>query len=85
MDVVAVIMNRPERIEITGVIALQTRLRLGMSRRQLASSFRVSPNTLAAWERGLSPIPWVHRQAYCKMIALTPHLLARRANPNWDL
>jgi predicted transcriptional regulator len=61
------------------------RKRLGISIKELARAQNVDPELIAGWEKGT----WLifHKQStlYHKMLELTPHLLARRAKPDWTL
>ena len=71
---------------VSAATARSIRIQLGMTPGQMAACLNTIPDIVYSWERNHNQIFDHHARAfYHKLIELTPHLLARRAKPDWTL
>ena len=56
-----------------------------MPQRQLAKLLGVPQHRIAVWERDEKAVDELRAVVLRRMIDTADHLLARRANPNWNL
>jgi DNA-binding transcriptional regulator YiaG len=78
----------PEPTTVSPTRLLAARQQLQMTRADLAYACRVSVSTVYEWETSAEPIhipPFSTLRVLHQIIALAPHLAARRSNPDWTL
>jgi hypothetical protein len=70
---------------ISAATARAVRIQLGMTPDQMAACLNTIPDEVYKLERSHFIFTHETRDFYHKLIELTPHLLARRAKPDWTL
>ena len=77
-------MNRSDTT-VSGWEIRSFRDKFAMPQHQLAKLLGVDQPTISYWERGEEAVDERRAVVLRRMIDTADHLLARRANPNWNL